>query len=348
MLTSMNRPSTLLYAAVFIAALAAALIATRAVGMFARRFGVADEPGGRKAHVEPVSLLGGLSIYAGAFVGAWALVPTARPELKGFFLAGFVVLVFGLEDDLRPMDPWMKLMAQVASALVLVGFGVQVSLTHVPLVDVVITVAWVVGVINAINYADNMDGLAAGLSAVSAVGLFVLAFAEKQYLVGVLSAGLAGGCLGFLRSNYPKARIFMGDSGAMFLGFVLAFLGIRLRFLDQPKSTTFLIPGILLFVPLFDTALVTISRWRRGVPITQGGTDHTSHRLVRLGLKPWAAVAVLWGAQAAFCVAAVGVARYGLAVDAGVVAAGVVVAATGLIYLERTYVGRENPAPLAD
>jgi UDP-GlcNAc:undecaprenyl-phosphate GlcNAc-1-phosphate transferase len=193
-----------------------------------------------------------------------------------------------------------------------------------------------------------MDGLAAGLSAVSAAGLFVLAFGEEQYLVGVLAAGLAGGCLGFLQSNYPRARIFMGDSGAMFLGFVLAFLGIRLRFLDQPKSTTFLIPGLLLFVPLFDAALVTISRWRRGVPVSQAGTDHTSHRLVRLGLKPWAAVAFLWAVQAVFCVAALGVARNGVAVDAVVVAAGVVTAAAALVYLERTFAPRDVGAPAAD
>jgi UDP-GlcNAc:undecaprenyl-phosphate GlcNAc-1-phosphate transferase len=334
---TVDRPANALYLAVFVAALVAALVVTPAIGAFARRLGVADQPGGRKAHVEPVSLLGGLAIYAGAFVGAWALVPTARPELKGFFLAGFVVLVFGLQDDLRPMDPWTKLLAQLASALVLVGFGVQVSLTHIPVVDVAITVLWVVGVINAINYADNMNGLAAGIAAIAAAGLFGLAFAEDQYLVAVLGAGLAGGCLGFLRSNYPKARIFMGDSGAMFLGFVLAFLSIRLRFLDQPKSTTFVIPALVLFVPLFDATLVTISRYRRGVPVTQGGTDHTSHRLVRLGMKPWAAVALLWALQALFCLAAIGVARGGDTVDVLVVVGGVVAGLGALVFLERAF-----------
>lgn len=339
----MDQPSAWLYLWIFAAALVASVALTPVARHFARRFGVQDEPGRGRAHLEPVSLMGGLAIFGGASLAAWSLVPAARVELKGFVLAGFVVLVFGLQDDITPMDPWVKLLAQVASALVLVGFGTQVELTGIAAVDVTLTVTWVVAVVNAFNYCDNMNGLATGLAAISAGGFFVMAVLGDQYLVAALSAAVVGGALGFLPSNYPRARIFMGDAGSMFLGLILAFLGIKLRFLDRPRSTTFLLPVLMLAVPLFDAALVTISRFRRGLPVTMGGSDHSSHRLVGHQLPPWAAVALMWTAQAIACLAAVGVLRWEAAADAVVLGALVVAAvAVGLLF-ERPVVTRMLP-----
>ncbi|HUP71169.1 MAG TPA: MraY family glycosyltransferase [Acidimicrobiales bacterium] len=331
----MARPSSWIYLWTFLGALAGGLVLTPVARRFATRFGVVDAPDARKAHVEPVSLFGGLAIYAGAFAAAWSLAAGARPELKGFFIAGLVILVFGMQDDITPMDPWIKLLAQVAAALVLTGFGVGVQVHTDDLVNVVLTVAWVVGVLNAFNYQDNMNGLAAGLAVVSALAFFVLAVTEEQYLVAVLAAGVVGGALGFLPSNFPRARIFMGDAGSMFLGFVLAFLGIRLRFLDEPKSTAFLLPAIVLGVPLFDAALATISRIRRGVPPTTPGRDHSSHRLVKLGLPQWAAVAVLWAAQAVLGLGALAVARLGPGADTAVLVAMVAAGVAAWAFLER-------------
>ena len=339
----MSRPSSLLYVWLFLGALVGGLVLTPMAQHFAVRLGVVDSPTERKAHVEPVSLLGGLAIYGGAFAAAWSLAPGARTELKGFFLGGFVILVFGIQDDIAPMDPWVKFLAQVASAMVLVGFGVQVQLTGVAAVDIALSLLWVVAVVNAVNYQDNMNGLAAGLAAVCSLGVFSLAVTSEQYLVAVLSIGVAGGCLGFLRSNYPKARIFMGDAGSMFLGFVLAFLGIRLRFLDQPRSSSFMIPALLLGVPLFDAVLVTLSRLRRGIPVSQAGTDHTSHRLVRLGLPRWAAVAGLWAAQAMLCLGALAIARLGKAADVTVLGVIVVTGIAALLLLERNAVTAPLP-----
>lgn len=331
----MSRPSSWVYLWVFVGAVAAGLVLTPLARRSATRLGVVDNPAARKSHLEPVSLFGGLAMYLGAFASAWVLVAGARPELKAFFIAGLVILVFGLQDDITPMDPWIKLLAQVAAALVLTGFGIGVDLHPNDLVNVVITVAWVVSVLNAFNYQDNMNGLAAGLAAVSSLGFFALAVTEEQYLVAVVSAGVAGGALGFLPSNYPKAKIFMGDAGSMFLGFVLAFLGIRLRFLDQAKSTTFVLPAVILGVPLFDAALVTVSRVRRGLSPATPGRDHTSHRLVALGITPRMAVAVLWAAQAVLCAGALSVARLAPVIDVVVLVAVVVLGLLAWGVLER-------------
>lgn len=339
----MDRPSSWLYLWAFAGALAASLALTPVAGHFARRFGIQDEPGRGRAHLEPVSLLGGLSIYVGAFLAAWTLLPGARVELKGFFLAGFVVLVFGLQDDVTPIDPWLKLLAQTASALVMVGSGTQVALTRIAVIDVMISVAWILAVINAFNYSDNMNGLAAGLASVSGLGFFGLAVMADQYLVATLGVVVAGGALGFLPSNYPRARIFMGDCGSMFLGLVLAYLGIRLRFLDRPRSTTFVLPLLLLAVPLFDTALVTISRLRRGLPMTAGGSDHCSHRLVAVGLDPRMAVALLWVAQVVACLAALAVLRMGGVVDATVLALVVAAGVGALLFFERATITAALP-----
>ena len=339
----MARPSSWLYLWIFLGALTGGLVLTPLVRLFATRLGLVDSPTARKAHVEPISLLGGLAIYGGAFGAAWSFAPGARPELKGFFLAGFVILVFGLQDDLTPMDPWVKFLAEIASALVLVGFGVQVHLTNIGVIDVSLSVIWIVAVVNAMNYSDNMNGLAAGLAATSALGFFVVAVTTEQYLVAVLAVGIAGGTVGFLRSNYPKARIFMGDAGALFLGFMLAFLGIRLRFLDQPQSSTFFLPVLLLAVPLFDAVLVTLSRARRGIGVTQGGTDHSSHRLARAGLPQWAAVAVLWATQAVVCLGALVIARHGRTVDVVVLAVLAVAGVIAAVLLERDRVTAALP-----
>ncbi|MGQ0743217.1 MAG: glycosyltransferase family 4 protein [Acidimicrobiales bacterium] len=348
----MDRPSLTLYVLIFLGAVLASLLLTPVARRCARRWGIQDDPGRGRSHLEPVSLMGGLAIYSGAFLAAWLLLPAARIDLKGFFLAGLVVLVFGLQDDMTPMDPSIKLMAQASSALVLVGFGTQIQLTAIPLIDVFLSVVWVVVVVNAFNYSDNMNGLASGLAAVSSLGFFILALIGDQYLVAVLSIALAGGALGFLPSNFPHARIFMGDAGSLFLGLTLAFLGIRLRFLDRPESTTVVLPVLMLIVPLFDAGLVTLSRLRRGVPVTCGGADHVSHRLVAAGMKPASAVGCLWLAQAVSCAAGVVVLSMRSIADAVVIVAIFTAIVACAFFFERVSVTRllprgvnQNPAP---
>lgn len=292
----MNKPSWLLYVAAFGVALAAAILVTPLIRRFAFRVGLADEPSSRKAHPEPIALLGGVAIYAAAAGAVFVLVPSASNTLKGVFLAGLVILVSGLQDDISEMDPLLKLVSQVTAALVMIGFGVRATPTDIGWVDSIITVVWVVAVVNAVNYQDNMDGLAAGLTAAACISFFVIAVVWDQYLVASLAAVLAGGTIGFLFYNFPPASIYMGDAGTHFLGFLLATMGVLLKFPTRPKLATLFVPVMILAVPLTDMAMVTISRRRRGVPVSQGGTDHSSHRLVVAGLTRRQAIMAMWAA----------------------------------------------------
>jgi UDP-GlcNAc:undecaprenyl-phosphate GlcNAc-1-phosphate transferase len=291
-----NKPPVWLYPAAFAVALVTSLLAMPVLRRFALAQGLADSPSERKAHPEPIALLGGIGIYAASGLALWLLVPTAARILKGVFLAGLVILVIGLQDDVAGMDPWLKLVGQATAALVLVGFGIGSTLTKVAVIDAALTVVWIVVVVNAMNLSDNMDGLAAGLAFVACAGYFALAVSSDQYLVATLSVVLGGGTLGFLAFNYPPAKIFMGDAGSHLLGFLLAVMGLLLRFPDVPKPVGLAVPAVVLAVPLLDTALVTVSRIRRGVPVTRGGTDHASHRLVVWGLDRRGAITVLWAA----------------------------------------------------
>jgi UDP-GlcNAc:undecaprenyl-phosphate GlcNAc-1-phosphate transferase len=183
--------------------------------------------------------------------------------------------------------------------LILIATGVQVLFVRflpvdIPFVNEIVTVVWVVGITNALNFLDNMDGLSSGVAAVAAGFFLLLAAFSGQYLVASLAAALLGACIGFLYYNFNPATIFMGDSGSLFIGFVLAAVGIKLRF-DNPDIVTWMVPVLVLGLPVFDTTLVVVSRIRRGVnPFTTAGKDHTSHRLVAMGFTRREAVLILY------------------------------------------------------
>lgn len=307
----MKEPSPLIYLAAFGAALAGALAITPLMRRFASRVQLADGPSERKAQPEPIALLGGVAIYAAAAAAVLAAFPSEvkSTQMKGIFLAGLVILVSGLQDDISGMDPWLKLISQATAGLVLVGFGMRANLTSIGLVNIAVTVLWVVAVVNAVNLADNMDGLATGLALAACASYFVIAVIWDQYLVATLAAVLAGGCLGFLVYNFPPAKIYMGDAGSHFLGFLLAVMGLTLRFPSRPHWVSVLVPLFVLAVFFFDATMVTVSRLRRGVPVSLGGTDHTSHRLVVAGLTRRQVVLAMMGAGVACGLAALVVVR---------------------------------------
>lgn len=281
---------------IFSAALALAIGGTPVARRLAWRIGVTDQPSERKVHEQPMPLLGGVAIYA-AVVLALVLFGNRLEiaQLAGILIGATLVSFLGLWDDRRPMRPAFRLLAQVGAAAVAVASGVQVQLTGVVALDVAISVLWIVAITNAINFMDNMDGLAGGVSAIAAGYFLLLALANDQQLVAPLSAAVLGACLGFLYYNFNPASIFMGDGGSLFLGFVLACIGIKLRFPDEPYYVTWLVPVLVLAVPLFDLALVMVSRIRRGVnPFTTAGKDHLSHRLTRLGLTHREAALVIY------------------------------------------------------
>lgn len=242
-------------------------------------------------------LLGGVAIYI-AFLAALLLFSDAFyvNQVIGILLGATWVSFLGIWDDWRTLRPAVKLIGQFLSIAILILTGVQVAFLHDPILNIVVTAAWIVGITNAVNFLDNMDGLSGGVVAIASAWFLILSLLNGQYLVAPFAAALLGGSLGFLVYNFNPARIFMGDAGSLFLGFMLAAVGLKLRFPDHPDSITWMIPILVLGVPVLDMTLVTISRLRRHVnPWTTAGKDHLSHRLVKLGLTHRQAVLVIYG-----------------------------------------------------
>ncbi|MBN1313783.1 MAG: undecaprenyl/decaprenyl-phosphate alpha-N-acetylglucosaminyl 1-phosphate transferase [Anaerolineae bacterium] len=255
-------------------------VATPLVGKLAKAINFVDKPEARKVHVTPVPMLGGVAIYAGLI--AAVTISNAAPlrELVGVLSGATIMTLFGLFDDRYGMRPIVKMLGQLLAGVILIWSGIQVSLFPWQALNIALTLCWIIGICNAINFLDNMDGLAAGITTVASAFFFILALVEGLGLVASLAAATLGACIGFLYYNFNPASLFMGDAGSMLLGFVLAVLGIKLQFADAPLNVTWMIPVIILGLPIFDTTLVVFSRLRRSKPIYQGGKDHTSHRFV--------------------------------------------------------------------
>ncbi len=283
------------FIAAFFIALTLTLVGLPWVLRAALALNLVDAPSQRKIHRTPMPLLGGVGIFLGAIL-AVLIIYRGEPEptVLGVLLAATVVALTGLIDDYRPLPAWAKIGGQVAGFLILAAFGIRVRLPLPPALNYAITLLWLLGITNAINFLDNMDGLSAGIAAVTASFILLLALDNGQFLVAALSAALLGACLGFLRYNFPPARIFMGDVGSLFMGFLLAVMGIQLRFPDNSNFVTWMVPIFLLGLPIFDMTLVVVSRLRRGLSPNTAGRDHTSHRLVRLGFTPREAVLILY------------------------------------------------------
>lgn len=272
-----------------------AFIVTPLMRRLAQSTNFVDNPSARKVHLAPMPMLGGVAIYA-ALVGA-VIVSGARAytELLAVLGGATVLTLFGLWDDRRGIHPLAKIAGQLIAGGLLVWAGIQVKLFDAQALNIALTLFWVVGICNAINFQDNMDGLAAGLAMVASGFFLLLAGLEGLTLVATLAAALLGASIGFLYYNFNPASLFMGDAGSLLIGFMLAVLGIKLQFAGRPLAATWMIPILILGVPIFDTTLVVISRLRRGKHIYQGGTDHTSHRLVSiLGMTPARSVMTLY------------------------------------------------------
>ncbi len=271
------------YILIALSALLLAVGGTPIMRQVAIRLGVVDRPNTRKIHATPVPLLGGAAIYL-AFVLVLALYGDRAfiNEAISIFLGASIMSFMGVVDDRWGLGSYVKLLGQLAAAAVLMYAGVRVQLFGGWL-DYAITTVWIVGITNALNLLDNMDGLSGGIAMIAAAFFTLLAALSDQYLVGALAAALVGACAGFLVYNWNPARIFMGDTGSLFLGFLLAAVGIKLRFPTNSPTVTWLIPILVLAIPIFDTTLVFVSRLRRGKnPLTTPGKDHLSHRLARL------------------------------------------------------------------
>jgi UDP-GlcNAc:undecaprenyl-phosphate GlcNAc-1-phosphate transferase len=272
--------------------------------------GAVDAPTlARKVQKEPVPYLGGVAIAIGVVGASYAALLAEDFTMENFRLASFVLVpaiaisVMGLIDDLKGLEPWPRLIAQTFTGIVVAviltvtdTMGVAFGNTFL---NYTISVLWIVGVCNSINFFDNHDGGAAGTVAVISLFLFFIAFDRQQVLVSALAMVTAGATAGFLIWNRHPAKIYMGDAGALFLGIIISVLTIRLNpgIVSQEKSIP--IPLLLMATPILDTTVAVISRLYRGISPFQGGSDHLSHRLMRVGLSRKVTALTLW-AMAAF------------------------------------------------
>jgi UDP-GlcNAc:undecaprenyl-phosphate GlcNAc-1-phosphate transferase len=288
------------YGVVLVGSLVLSLVLVPVALAVAVKFGVLDHPGPAKGHTKAVPYLGGAAIvvaFAAVVLVGNALdpPPSGLPQLAGFLGLGVLLALVGLVDDLRGgLSPLFRLVVEAGAGVAVWAMGSDAHLSGVPRpLDALISVIWVVGVTNAFNLLDNMDGLSAGTAVIAALSIFGIALLQQRYLVAALALALAGCATGFLRANFHPARIYMGDAGSLFLGFVLAVLLLKLRATAPtrvPVAVILAVPG----VALFDTTLVVVSRLAHRRSPFAGGQDHTSHRLLRLGLSVRGAVMTIY------------------------------------------------------
>ena len=295
------------YAAAFLAPLALAWVLTPVMLRLAMRRQILDGPTGeaRKAQQAAIPYLGGVAIVAGfsALVLGAAAVDRATDvvlQLAVLLGTGLVLALMGLLDDLYGgISAKLRLLVETGAGVAVYANGSGADLQGPAALNLLVTVVWVVGITNAFNLLDNMDGLSAGVASIAGLSFSVIAALNGQFLVAALAAGVAGCATGFLRHNFHPAKIYMGDAGSLFLGYLLAVLGLELQLETTPPLVALFVPLLVLGVPLFDTTLVTVQRLLHGRSPAQGGRDHASHRLVWVGIPVPVAVCLLYAAGVA-------------------------------------------------
>jgi UDP-GlcNAc:undecaprenyl-phosphate/decaprenyl-phosphate GlcNAc-1-phosphate transferase len=272
------------------------VVLTYAVREAANRYGFVAKPKSDRWHKRPTAMMGGVAIFLTTLLMYAAFVPKTQESLIVIGASSFLFLV-GLLDDILNIKPYQKLIGQLIGATMIVGLGPRLPITGYELVDIWITVFWLIGITNAINLLDNMDGLAAGIAAIASISLAIGFYLGGQPGELVFVMVFLGALLGFLFFNFNPASIFMGDCGSMFVGFLLASSVLLGQIGGRSRGifSILAVPVLILFVPIFDTTFVTILRKLWGRKASQGGRDHTSHRLVALGLSERSAVLMIYG-----------------------------------------------------
>jgi UDP-GlcNAc:undecaprenyl-phosphate/decaprenyl-phosphate GlcNAc-1-phosphate transferase len=308
-------------------------------------FNIVDRPDGRlKFQTEPVPYFGGLAVYL-AFLISLALTFEFRQEVLGLVLAGTLMVMVGLIDDFGVLKPWPKLAGQLIAVFVLIRSGIHIQIAALPdWLDILLTVLWMVGIINAINIIDVMDGLAGGVGVVACLWLFVVAVINQDMMIAVMLAALAGSLLGFLRFNFYPARIYLGDSGSLFIGLMLGALAMIGKY-TAVNPVSLLAPVFVLGVPIFDTLFVMYIRRLRGIPMFLGSPDHFALRLRRWALSVPQIAALSYAVS--FLLGAVGVGLMFVRIDVacGLVAGTVLLGIAAALWLKRIDMSR--PAAVA-
>lgn len=291
----------------FLIALIVALVATPAVIVLADKTGAMDAPDARKVHKGPMPRIGGLAIYCGFMVAILTmlnfgeLTDEIANGVIGLLLGGTLIVIIGLIDDYRNLPAKVKLLGQIAAACVVVYFDVRIDVITDPFGDYLYleylaapaTVFWVVGLTNTVNLIDGLDGLAAGVSTIASITIMLVALQENVMIVALFTAALAGAALGFLRYNFNPAKIFMGDTGSMFLGFILAGISV-IGAVKCTATIALIVPILALGLPIMDTTFAIIRRYRGGVPIFKPDKGHLHHRLLDLGFSQRQAVLLMY------------------------------------------------------
>ncbi len=304
----------------FAVALLSSLLLTIPVRQFALRVGMVDKPNHRKIHLQPVPLLGGMAIYLGILLAMLVAPGDERAaQVLAVLIGATLVVSVGTLDDRGLLHHQVKLfIAMPVAACVLLASGIHARLCSIlwpgslgNFADAALTIVWVTGITASFSILDHMDGLCAGIAAVASLFFAFLAALNGQIWLSTLAAAIMGAALGFLRWNFNPARIFMGDGGAMLLGFLMAALSLKLRLVNVSLAAESLVPPLVLGAAIFDTTLVSISRSRRGlIPFTTPGKDHTAHRLANCGLGTRKAVLSMYALGCAFGILAILVSRF--------------------------------------
>jgi UDP-GlcNAc:undecaprenyl-phosphate/decaprenyl-phosphate GlcNAc-1-phosphate transferase len=318
----------------------AAVVLTPLAARLARRYEVLDHPAEVKHHKQVTPYLGGFAA-AVALVAVGGVAGAAEGQLIAVLIGGVALTIIGLVDDQRTVPIALKLAVEIAAGAALWLSGIRAELFGIGPLDLVLTVAWVVAITNALNMLDNMDGLAAGVTAISAMTFFVISAQAGHHLVGAVSLAVAGASLGFLVHNFPPARIFLGDAGTLLFGFLLAAIGLRLDLVGSNGFVRSAIPLLVLGLPIFDMLVVVITRARERRAIYVGGLDHTSHRLARGGLSARAVALLHYFVQAALSGLAIALVHATWGVALAIVLGTSAVAAIGLWVVLRLPYGRK-------
>ncbi len=306
----------------FIIGLAVTFSITPFVKKLAIRIGAVDSPNERKVHEKLMPRLGGLAIYLGVVASVWWMVDDYK-EIAAIMLAATIVVITGVIDDRYELKPIYKLIGQLLAAIIVVYFGVQMNFIHLPfsgsdifdfgVLSIPISILWIVGVTNSINLMDGLDGLASGVTAIATATMLVLAIMMGNVPVIILTSALLGSLIAFLFYNFHPAKIFMGDSGSLFLGFMMAVLSL-LGF-KQAAFASLILPILILGVPLSDTAFAILRRWANGRPISSPDKQHLHHCLLNMGLSHRATVLAIYGISAFFGASAILLSRATLWVE---------------------------------
>lgn len=300
------------YLAAFVGSLILSFILTPIFKNIALRFKILDRPTSLKNHTMPVPYLGGGAIFLAFLLPVllWGISKIGySKELFSIILGGGIIVLLGLIDDIKKLTWWMKFIVQSIASLILIWGGTKLTIEILPLsMNLFFTVLWVIGITNAFNIIDVMDGLSAGVAFIASGIFFIIAIMTGNMQVGIMTASLCGATIGFLRYNFKPAQIFMGDMGSGFLGFIISAIAIKEGYTGTNPIALFS-PLLILAVPIYDTLLVIYMRLRKRKPIFKGSRDHFALRLVALGLNERRTVLVTYGVSLALGIFALVIVR---------------------------------------